>query len=89
MSVAKIKFGPKSEKETGGWRKQHNEEPRNVFPSSNVVRLIRSGLIIGAGLETYERGRHTKFKPENLEEGDHLGNLGIDGIIISKYNFEI
>jgi hypothetical protein len=35
-------FGPKSDKVTGGWRKLHNEELRNLYSSVTIVRIIKS-----------------------------------------------
>jgi hypothetical protein len=31
------------------WRRLHNEELRNVYTSSNIVRVIKSRKRIGAG----------------------------------------
>jgi len=42
-------FGPKRGELVGGWRRLHNEELRNLYTSRNVIRLIKSGRIIGAG----------------------------------------
>jgi hypothetical protein len=35
-------FGPKREEVTGGWRKLHNEELRNLYDSQNVIRVMKS-----------------------------------------------
>jgi ribosomal protein L10 len=35
-------FGPKRDKVTGDWRKQHNEELHNLYSSSNVIIMIKS-----------------------------------------------
>jgi hypothetical protein len=35
-------FGTKSYGIKGGWRKLHNEELHNLYPSPNVIRIIRS-----------------------------------------------
>jgi len=34
-------FGPKRDKETGEWRKLHNEEHIDLYASSNIVRVIK------------------------------------------------
>jgi hypothetical protein len=34
-------FGPKRE-EDGSWRKLHNDELHNLYPSSNIVEVIKS-----------------------------------------------
>jgi hypothetical protein len=35
-------FGPKRDEETGGWRKLHNEELRNLYSSPSIIRIIKS-----------------------------------------------
>jgi hypothetical protein len=35
-------FGPKRDKVTGGWRKQHNEELHGLYSSRNIIRIIKS-----------------------------------------------
>jgi hypothetical protein len=35
-------FGPKRDKVTGGWRKLHNEELRDMYSSPSVIRMIKS-----------------------------------------------
>jgi hypothetical protein len=34
--------GPKSDRVTGGWRKLHNEELRDLCSSPSVIRIIKS-----------------------------------------------
>jgi hypothetical protein len=36
-------FVPKREEVVGDWRRLHNEEFHNLYPSQNIVRLIKSG----------------------------------------------
>jgi hypothetical protein len=33
-------FGPKRDEVTGGWKKLHNEELRNVYSSPSLIRII-------------------------------------------------
>jgi hypothetical protein len=35
-------FGPKRDEVTGDWRKLHNEELHNLYPSPNIIRMIKS-----------------------------------------------
>jgi hypothetical protein len=34
-------FGPKKGEVRGDWRKLHNEELQNLYPSPNIIRLIK------------------------------------------------
>jgi hypothetical protein len=35
-------FGPRRAEVTGGWRKLHNEELRDLYPSPTIIRKIKS-----------------------------------------------
>jgi hypothetical protein len=35
-------FGPKRDEVTGGWRKLHNEEVRDLYSSPSIIRIIKS-----------------------------------------------
>jgi hypothetical protein len=35
-------FGPKRNEATGGWRKLHNEELKNLYSSTGIIRMIMS-----------------------------------------------
>jgi hypothetical protein len=41
-------FGP-GRKEDGSWRKLHNDELHNLYSSPNIVRVIKSRRMRGAG----------------------------------------
>jgi hypothetical protein len=38
-----------SQQATGGWRKLHNEELRDFYPSSSIIRIIKSRRMRWAG----------------------------------------
>jgi hypothetical protein len=42
-------FGPKRGEVTGEWRKLHNEELRDLYPSPSIIRIIKSRKIRWAG----------------------------------------
>jgi hypothetical protein len=35
-------FGPKRDEVTGGWRKLHNEEFRDLYSSPSIIRIMKS-----------------------------------------------
>jgi hypothetical protein len=35
-------FGPRRDEVTGGWRKLHNEELRDLYCSPRIIRIIKS-----------------------------------------------
>jgi hypothetical protein len=35
-------FGPRRDEVTGGWRKLHNEELRDLYSSPSIIRIIKS-----------------------------------------------
>jgi hypothetical protein len=42
-------FGLKRDEIIGGWRKLHNEELHNLYPSPNIIRMIKSRRVRLAG----------------------------------------
>jgi hypothetical protein len=42
-------FGPKRDEVTGGWRKLHNEELRDLYSSPSIIRMIKSRRMRWAG----------------------------------------
>jgi hypothetical protein len=45
-------FGSRREKD-GSWNKPHNDEPHNLYPSPNIVRVIKSKMMGWAGHVTH------------------------------------
>jgi hypothetical protein len=35
-------FGPKKDEVTGEWRKLHNKELHDLYPSPSIIRIIKS-----------------------------------------------
>ena len=77
-------FGPTRDELTGEWRRLHNEKLNDLYSSSNIVWVIKSRRMRWAG--------HVARMGEargcigswwgNRREGDHWGDLGVDGWII-------
>jgi hypothetical protein len=42
-------FGPKGDEVTEGWRKLHDEKLRNLYSSSNIIRMIKLRRMRWAG----------------------------------------
>jgi hypothetical protein len=42
-------FGPKRDEVTGGWRKLHNGELRNLYSSPSMIKMIKSRRMRCAG----------------------------------------
>ena len=42
-------FGPRRDEVMGEWRRLHNEELNDLYSSSNILRVIKSGRMRWAG----------------------------------------
>jgi hypothetical protein len=42
-------IGPKRDEVTGGWRKLHNEELRDLYSSPSIIRIMKSRWMRWAG----------------------------------------
>jgi len=75
-------FGPRRDEVTGEWR-LHNEELNDLYSSPNILRVIKSRRMRWAGhvaRKGEERGC-IGYWWGNRREGDHWGDLGVDGWI--------
>jgi len=77
-------FGPRRDEVTGEWRRLHNEKLNDLYSSPNIVRVIKSRRMrwaVHVALMGEERGCIGSGWG-NRREGDHWGDLGVDGWII-------
>jgi len=77
-------FRPRRDEVTGEWRRLHNEELNVLYSLPNIVRVIKSRRMRWAGHVAcwVRRGVCVGSLLGNWREGDHWGDLGIDGWII-------
>jgi len=77
-------FGTGSDEVTGEWRRLHNEELNELFPSPNIVWVIKSrrmrwpGHVVRMGADRGYIGSWWGSR----KEGGHWRDLGVDGWII-------
>jgi len=79
--VLKRIFGPRKDEVTGEWRRLYNEELNNLYGLPNIVRVIKSRRMRWTGHVARmgeERGCIGSWWG-NRREGDHGGDLGVDG----------
>jgi len=77
-------FGPRRDEVTGEWRRLHNEELNDLKSSPIILRVIKSRRMRRAGHVArmgVERGCIGSWWG-NRREGDHWGDIGLDGCII-------
>ena len=82
--VLRRTFVPRRDEVTGEWRRLHNEELNDLYSSSNIVRVIKLRRMRWAGHVARmgeKRGCIGSYWG-NRREGDHWGDLGVDGRII-------
>jgi len=77
-------FGPRRDEVTGEWRRLHNEELNDLYPSPNIVRVIKSRRMRWAGHVACmgEERRCIGSCWGNRREVDQWGDLGVDGWVI-------
>jgi len=90
-SVPRGILWPKRDKVKGEWRKLHNEKLKDLFSSPNVIQVIKSRRMGGAGHVACMGGgkrRDTYRVLEGKPEGNRpLGRHSIDERIILKWIF--
>ena len=77
-------FGSRKDEVTGERRRLHNEKLNDLYSSPNIVRVIKSRRMRWAGHVACmgeERGCIGSWWG-NWREGDHWGDLGVQGWII-------
>jgi len=77
-------FGPRRDEVAEEWRRLHNEELNDLYPSPNIVRVIKSRRMRWAGHVARmgeERGCTGSWWG-NRRERDQWGDLGVDGWIL-------
>jgi len=77
-------FGPRMNEVAGEWRRFHNEELNDLYSSPNILRVIKSWRMRWAGhvARMGEEKGCIGSSWGNRREGNHWGNLGVDGWII-------
>jgi hypothetical protein len=74
---------------TGDWRRLHNEEHCDVYPSPNVVGDQSKENEMGMSCSMYGKRRVTyRTLMGGMREGDHMEDPGIDWRIILKWAFK-
>ena len=78
-------FGPRTDEVTGEWRRLYNEELNGLYPTTNIVRVIKSKRMRWAGhVARMDEDRWGCIGSwwGNRRERCHWGAQGVDGWII-------
>jgi hypothetical protein len=83
-------FGQKRGEVTGGWRKVHDEELRNLYPSPNTIRMVKSRIMRWSEhVARIGRSRmHIEYRWEGQKERDHWEDQDVSGWTILKWILE-
>jgi hypothetical protein len=73
IRVLRMIFGPKRDEVTVEWRKLHNEELRDLYSSSSIIRIMKSRRMRWAGhvARMGRRGTRIDYWWESQRERDH------------------
>jgi len=74
-------FGPRRDEVTGEWRRLHNEKPKCLSSSPNIVRVIKSRRMRWAG-HVARMGEEMVVYRILVGKPEGRGDLGVDGWII-------
>jgi hypothetical protein len=68
-------------------RKLHNEELHNLYSSPNIIRIIKSRMMIWTGhvAQMGRRGIHIGYWWESRKEGEHWEDRDVGGWTILKW----
>jgi hypothetical protein len=87
--VLKRIYGPKRDEVTGGSRKLHNEELRDLY-SSRIIIMMKSRRMRWAGhvARIGERRTHIGYWSESQRERDHYEDQDVGGWLILRWILE-
>jgi hypothetical protein len=75
-------FGPKRDEGIRGWRELHNEELRDLYSSSSIIRIIKSRRMRWAG-QVARMGE--KWNVYRLLVGKPEGNNSLEGLDVDGW----
>jgi hypothetical protein len=77
-------FGPKRDEVTGKWRKLHNEELHDLYPSPSIIRIIKSRRMRWVGHVTWMGEKRNVYRL--LDEDEDVGGWIILGWILERWD---
>jgi hypothetical protein len=87
--VLRMIFGPKRDEVTGGWKKLHNEELRDLYSLPNIIRIIKSKRMRWAAhvARMEEKRNAYRLLMGCQKERDHSEAQDVGGWIILRLIF--